>query len=144
MILLLSGCLSSRKVSKMEDKFKGFENTTTQRKSPGDKIYIEIPRTPNERPKSETVTYIGDKGATSKKTFNESGYVVTDLIDCPEVDEIEQKNLEWERDQSSKQTERAFNIALGKLISNTLIWISVIWAIAWIIKGWMPNPKKMI
>lgn len=135
LIVLLTGCLSTRKVSKTEDKFKGFETSTIQRSSPGDRISIVLPRTPNERPKSTTETYTGDKGATSKKTFDESGYIVKDEIDCPEVNEHEKRQREWEHEQSVKESERAANIELANVVGNKLIWIALIWAIAWLLKG---------
>lgn len=135
LILLLTGCLSTRKVSKTEDKFKGFETSTIQRKSPGDKIDLVFPRTPKDRPKSTTETYTGDNGATSKKTFDESGYIVRDEIDCPEVDEIERRRREWEHEQSMKESERAANIELANVVGNKLILIFGIWAVAWLVKG---------
>jgi hypothetical protein len=135
LIVLLTGCLSTRNVSKKEDKFKGFETSNIQRTSPGDKIDLVFPRTPKDRPKSTTKTYKGENGATSKKTFNESGLIVKDEIDCPEINEQEQRHREWEHEQSVRETERKANIELANMLSKTLIWISAIWALAWVLKS---------
>lgn len=135
LIVLLTGCLSTRNVSKKDDKFKGFETSNIKRTSPGDKIYLAFPGTPKDRPKSTTETYKGDNGATSKKTFNEQGYITNDEIDCPEINEVEQRNREWEHETSIKNSERQFNMEMGRLISNTIIWIAAIFAVAWLLKG---------
>tara|TARA_Y100001951_G_C11251455_1_gene246661 strand:+ start:627 stop:1070 length:444 start_codon:yes stop_codon:yes gene_type:complete len=134
-IVLLTGCLSTRKVSKTEDKFKGFETSEILRTAPGDNISIPLPRTPKDRPKSTTKTYTGDNGATSKKTFDEQGYITQDEINCPEITEREKLQREWEHEQSIKESERAANIELANTIGNKMIWIAAIFALAWMLKG---------
>jgi hypothetical protein len=134
-IVLLTGCLSTRKVSKTEDKFKGFETSTIDRVSPGDRIFTTFPKTPKDRPKSTTRTYTGDNGATSKKTFDQQGYIIEDDINCPEVNEQEQRQREWEHEQSIKDSERSANIELANVIGNKFIVIAAIAALAWLIKS---------
>jgi len=135
LIIFLTGCMSTRKVSKSEDKFKGFETSTIDRTAPGDKIFITLPKEPNERPKSKTETYTGDNGATSKKTFDEQGYITQDDINCPEVNEREERQRQWEHEQSVRESEREANIELANTIGNKMIWIAAVFALAWIIKG---------
>lgn len=134
LIILLAGCMSTRRVSKTEDKFKGFETSAIDRKAPGDKIFITLPKTPNERPRSTTETYNGDNGATSKKTFDEQGYITQDEINCPEVNERELRQRQWEHEQSIKNTEREANIELANVIGNKVIWIAAIFALAWVFR----------
>ena len=142
LIVLLTGCLSTRKVSRTEDKFKGFETSTIDRIAPGDKIFIEFPKTPNERPKSTTKTYTGDNGATSKKTFDEQGYITHDEINCPEITEREKRQREWEHEQSIKESERASNIELANTIGNKMIWIAAIFALVWFLKGFFKKVER--
>ncbi|WP_421801754.1 hypothetical protein [Flagellimonas sp.] len=137
--ILLTGCLSTRKVSKTKDNFKGFETSTIDRTAPGDRIFTTFPKTPKDRPKSTTETYTGDNGATSKKTFDENGYITQDDINCPDVNEREQRQREWEHEQSIKNTEREANIELTNVIGNKVIWITAIWAFVWFIKGFFKS-----
>lgn len=135
LIVLLTGCMSTRKVSKSEDKFKGFETSTIDRVAPGDRIYTAFPRSPKDRPKSTTKTYKGENGATSKKTFDDQGYITEDDINCPEIKEQEKRQREWEHEQSIRESEREANIELANTIGNKMIWIAAVFALAWVIKS---------
>ena len=134
-VALLLSCCATRKVNKDNTKIHLVEQARIERKAPGDRIYIEYPRTPNERPKGMTQTNKGSKGAETRTTFDETGTITRIETDCPEINEIEQRNRELDYQKKEKDSERSFNTEIAKLGSKTLIWIAAIFAVAWVVKG---------
>ena len=134
--MTFNGC-ATRKVNKDNTKIHLVEQARIERKSPGDRVYIEYPRTPNERPKGVTQTNKGTKGAETRTTFDQTGTITRIETDCPEINEIEQRNREWDYKKKEKDSERSFNTEIAKLGSKTLIWIAGIFAVAWVARGFI-------
>jgi len=129
--IFASSC-KSRKVELTKDKIKFLDRSIIERKAPGDRVYITIPATPNERPVSQTKTFKGNQGAITDVVFDKNGQVTTIITDCPEVDEKEQRDVAYERNLKLKNIDHTFNLEIGKLISRTFIWGFVLLALSWI------------
>ena len=135
-LLSLSSC-ATRKVNKTRENLKIIDRGIVQTTSPGDKVYITIPAKPNERPKATTQTYTGNQGASTDIDFNEEGKVTAIRTDCPEIDKLEQKNLQLDYDYREKNSERAFNEMAIKTGKSTLLWMTAIISLAWVARGWV-------
>ena len=136
--ILMSSCLSTRSTSKQRDKVKLMQVSSIERKAPGDRVYMEFPRTPKERPRDTTRTYHGQRGARVDVGFDSTGQVNTVLADCPEVDERELRETEFHRNLRLKETERKMDIELVNAIGGKLIWIAAIFAVTWLARGFIP------
>ena len=104
-LFLLASC-GARKSTVHKERIKIFETSEITRKAPADRIYIELPKTPNERPKATTKVFKGEKGATTEVTFDSVGIVTKIVTDCPEVDELEKRNRELTKVIKDKEVER--------------------------------------
>jgi hypothetical protein len=135
LIFSLAGCGSTRTTSKSNEKFHLRDLGTIERKAPADRVYIALPLTPKDRPKDTTQTYHGKKGSKTDVTFDKDGNVTNILTDCPEINELEQKNLELDYSKREKDSERQFNIELAKIGQSTVLWLGGIFAVAWLLKG---------
>ncbi len=135
LIFSLSGCGTMRTTNKSKEKFRLRDLGTIERKSPADRVYIALPLTLKDRPKDTTQTYHGKKGSRTDVTFDKDGNVTNILTDCPEVSELEQKNLELDYSRREKETERQFNMELAKIAQSTILWLGGIFAVAWVFKG---------
>lgn len=131
-ILLLTAC-STRKVERTKERIKLVDKGTIERTAPGDRVYITLPATPNERPKDTTRNYKGEKGARTDVDFNGSGTVTGIRTDCPEINEWEQKNLVLDYDLKEKNIERTFNEMVIKEIKGLLLWMTGIVSMAWVV-----------
>lgn len=138
LITLATGC-ATRRVEKSQERVKLFETSQIRRTAPGDRVYIEMPRTPNERPRSTTKTYRGARGAVSDVVFDSVGQVSAIRTDCPEIDEHEQRNTELEYELRTKNSERSMNVELAKTAKSTFIWLAIIFATAWVLRGLTAN-----
>lgn len=131
----LAACGTTRNVSKTNERIKLVDKGVVQRTAPGERVYITIPATPNERPRSQTKTYSGEKGSRTDVTFDQDGTVTNINTDCPEINELEQKNLELDYSKQEKDSERKFNMELAKIGQSTILWLGGIFAVAWVVKG---------
>ena len=130
---LLLGSCATRKVQKTTEKIRLVDTGVITEKAPGDVIFIERPNTPSERPKGATIVYKGQKGATASIKYDKEGFIDGGIIDCPEVDKIEQKNLELDYDLKEKTSQREFNEKLINIFYKLLMNISFIGFGAWTI-----------
>ena len=133
-ILTLGSC-ATRKVEKERKRIQLMDKGTIEKKSPGDVIFIPAPRVPNDRKPVEL--YSGQKGATARLNFDEGGVLRDGIINCPEIDELEQKNLELDYTSREKKSERAFNEMALKEIKSTVIWLTLIISLAWVARGFI-------
>lgn len=74
-----------RKVDKQSVKTQFFEVNKTLETAPGEKVFYAIPQTPNDRPKSQTVTTKGEKGTLLNTKFDQDGNVTETSCECPEI-----------------------------------------------------------
>tara|TARA_R110002050_G_scaffold69507_2_gene150335 strand:+ start:17818 stop:18261 length:444 start_codon:yes stop_codon:yes gene_type:complete len=135
LIFSLAGCGTTRTTSKSKENIKLVDRGVVERSAPGERVYITIPATPNERPKNETKTFSGEKGSRTDVDFDKDGNVTKIVTDCPEVNEREAKNLELDYSKKEKDSERQFNIELAKIGQSTILWLGGIFAVAWVVKG---------
>ena len=142
-LVTLNGCglLKDRNVEITKDKIHYLDRSVIETTSPGDKVFITIPATPNTRPKETTVRYDGDKGAKTDVTFDKDGTVTSISSDCPEVNEREERDIEFQRQTKLKDIDSQFNLELADKISSTIIWCSVILgffgSIAWVARAYV-------
>lgn len=143
LILFLTSCglLKDRKVDKTKEKIRLVDRSVITEKSPGDEVTVFLPYPlPNpDRPKGEVRTYPGTNGATVGVEFDTLGVVRRIDADCPEVDKVEQRNLELDYGLKTKEVESKANIELantiGKWTAITLIPIGFFFAVAFYFKN---------
>lgn len=140
LIFSLAGCGTIRSTSKSNEKFHLRDLGIIERKAPADRVYIALPLTPKDRPKDTTQTYHGKKGSKTDVTFDKDGNVTNIITDCPEINELEQKNLELDYSKQEKDSERKFNIELAKIGQSTILWLGGIFAVAWVVRGIFSKP----
>lgn len=137
-LILLSGCNAFKDVTrnKTREKIKLVDRTIIEEKSPGDNVtvFLPYPLPSPDRPKSKTVTYNGKKGATVDVAFDSTGVVKAIDADCPEINKIEQRNIELDHDIKSKEMEATANIELAKVIGNRLVIVGFFFSLAWVLR----------
>ncbi|KAA2218264.1 hypothetical protein [Maribacter flavus] len=120
-IFLLVGCSSLKDKTNtqidLEEAFR--DRTEIQTYRQGDIIVTDFPRTPSERPKGVTETYVGKNGATSTKTFDKDGFLERDSIVCPEEFEIRKNDLEYSFKLGLEEKKLTANIELAKIKQET-------------------------
>lgn len=120
-LLLISGCGSVKDKTKteieLEEAFRDRSQIQTYRQ--GDIIVTDFPRTPNDRPKGVTETYVGKNGATSTKTFDKEGFLERDSIVCPEEFEIRKNDLEYSFKLGLEEKKLTANIELARIKEET-------------------------
>lgn len=142
LFLLLSSCglLKDVKKNRTKEKVRIVESSTISEKAPGDNVtvYLPYPIESPERPKREIKTYKGEKGAKVKVQFDSIGNVNRIDADCPEIDKVEQHNLDLDYGLRRKEVERKANVeivnAIGKWSATTLIPIGFFFALAFYLK----------
>ena len=142
-LLLCSSCsiLKDRAVDKAKEKIRLIDKTVISEKAPGDNVTILLPAplSSPQRPKATIKTYNGEKGAKLSVQFDTTGLVNRIDSDCPEIDKIEQKNIELDYALKTKEVESKANIELantiGKWSAITLIPIGALFALAFYFKG---------
>lgn len=101
-------------------------------------FYKSIKNSPSlDWPKYETVIYRGEKGATASLNYNTEGFLENSVINCPEIDELEQRNIELDYKKKEKDSERNFNMEFGKLIRGTLLGMTLIVTLGWVAKSFI-------
>ena len=141
-IFLFTGCLSlkDKTVDKKKEKVRLIESRTISEKAPGDNVtvYLPYPLESPDRPKAQIKTYKGEKGAEVKVEFDSTGNVNRIDADCPEIDKVEQHNLELEYELRTRKMEKQLNIEaireVGKWTAITLIPIGFFFAVAFYLR----------
>ena len=121
---MLSGCgiLKDRSVDKSKERIKLVENKTLTEKTPGDNVTIMLPYplSSPERPRARIVENKGKRGATVKTQFDSTGVVSRIDVNCPEIDKVEQHNLNLDYSLRTKEVETKANIELANVIGKWL------------------------
>lgn len=134
-IVLFLGSCATRKVENTKTRLAMVDRGTVERTSPGDVIFLPAPRIPNERKPLEV--YKGERGAKASLSFDENGALIGGVVNCPEVSELEKKNLELDYQNREKNSDRAFNEMALKEIKSTVIWLTLIVSLAWVARGFV-------
>lgn len=146
-VALLHGCgvLKDRRVNKTNERVRLVENKTLSEKAPGDNVTIMLPyplSNPN-RPKATIQETKGKYGATVKTQFDSIGMVNRIDVNCPEIDKVEQHNLDLDYSLREKEIEVKANIELanviGKWLAITFIPIGGFFALALYFKSRTPT-----
>lgn len=135
------GILKDKNTERKKESFKFSDKTTIQEKAPGANttVFLPYPLPNPKRPKNETKKYTGENNSSISVDFDSLGVVRGINSNCPEVNKLEQRNVELEAKIKSREVETKANIELadtiGKWIAITLIPIGFFFALAWWLRG---------
>lgn len=113
------------------------DKTTIQQKAPGANttVFLPYPLPNPKRPKNETRKYQGENNSTVSVDFDSLGVVRGIIADCPEIDRLEQRNVELDYNLKSREVESKANIELATVIGNRLVLVGFFFALAWWLKS---------
>lgn len=119
-LFLFSSCglLKDRSVDKSKETIVYRDMSYKSEKAPGDNVtvYLPYPLSNPKRPKFIDTTYTGKNGAKLDVSFDSLGVINRLEADCPEIDKIEQNNIEFDQSIKTKETESKANIDLAREI----------------------------
>ena len=131
------GLLKDKNTERKKENLSFMDKTIIQEKSPGANttVFLPYPLPNPKRPRNETKKYTGENNSSISVDFDSLGVVRGINSNCPEIDKLEQRNVELEYNLKSREVESKANIELantiGKWIATTLIPIGFFFALAW-------------